>query len=81
MVADPTLLKDSGTPIKVIYSMPNMGSHNGSTVAFGPDGFLYWAKGQDHGQMGAARRCFYLLTFFPHWWNDWLPLSRKAELD
>lgn len=55
MIADPTYLKDSGAPVKVIYSMPNMGSHNGSTVAFGPDGFLYWAKGQDHGQTGTAQ--------------------------
>lgn len=55
LVADTSLMKDSGTPLKLIYAMPNQGSHNGSTVAFGPDGYLYFAKGQDHGMPGTAQ--------------------------
>lgn len=53
--ADVTLLKATDVPVKILWSAPISGAHNGATVQFGPDGFLYWATGQDHGQLGTAQ--------------------------
>ena len=49
-VADSTLLKDSGTPPKVLLSIIDYAdNHNGGTVRFGKDGFLYLAIGDGGG--------------------------------
>ncbi len=54
-MADASYLKDSGVPVKNLWTAPVSGGHNGATVQFGPDGFLYWAVGQDHGRHGTAQ--------------------------
>ena len=54
-LADNTFLKDSGTPGKILWSAPVAGGHDGAQLAFGPDTYLYWAVGQDHGKPGTAQ--------------------------
>lgn len=52
-VADSTLLKDSGTPLRNLFRVPDpFPNHNGGTLGFGPrDGYLYVGIG-DGGSAG-----------------------------
>ena len=54
-LADSSFLKDSGMPEKILWSAPIAAGHNGATLTFGPDSYLYWAIGQSGGQKNTSQ--------------------------